>query len=205
MVDLTALGAATPPYTISRVVLHRRDGKNQPDADRHEYHFAASSPGRPTIRSRPFTPATARVETQELRYTWLLTVIPSTGGGSSNVEVTVFFNRPLTPTDEQVFQGDAGRDGVADALHFTYSRQEALRQEGGLPVRLLFGRWYRIVNVLNDTGSAVRHLRRSAAASRPTCWPISATFDVRGRLHAGRRRRLSDYRSSDGGPRQSTR
>ena len=97
----------------------------------------------------------ARVETQELRYTWLLTVIPSPGGGTSNVEVTVFFHRPLVATDEQVYQEQtANADGVQTlrSLH-VYAWKSALRQKGGFLFDCYFGRWYRIVNVANDTGS----------------------------------------------------
>ena len=53
-----------------------------------------------------FTPAQARVETLEQRYTWMLTVRRSTNG-QANVDVTVFFRRPVVANspDEQLYLG----------------------------------------------------------------------------------------------------
>ena len=106
----------------------------------------------------------ARIETQELRYTWMLTVIPSSGGGSSNVEVTVFFHRPLVASDEQVFQA-TGVDGVQTPFIVTYAGTKPFIKKGGFLFDAYFGRWYRIVNVANDTGSQVERVRRPAPAA----------------------------------------
>ncbi len=58
-----------------------------------------------TVGSGPlpagFTPVRARVETKERRYTWMLSV--RRDGDSFQMEVVVFFRRPFSGKDEQVY------------------------------------------------------------------------------------------------------
>ena len=49
-----------------------------------------------------FTPVKARVDVKSRRYTWLLSVRRSFGGASL-MDVVVFFKRPFSPKDEQVY------------------------------------------------------------------------------------------------------
>ncbi len=102
-----------------------------------------------------FVPANVRVESQEQRYTWLLTVIPSSGGGSSNVQVAVFFNRSPVQSDEQVVQEQTpNADGVATPFHFAYpAGNKPFAKKGSFLFDCYFGRWYRIANIANDTGT----------------------------------------------------
>ncbi len=150
-----SLATATPPYTISRVVLIDATGK----ISQTRIITGVASPTVSWSTNDPltgtFTPVAARVETQEMRYTWLLTVIPSSGGGTSNVEVTVFFNRSLAATDEQVYQEQtANADGYNTPFHFAYTPgNRPFVKKGGFLFDCYFGRWYRILNVANDTGS----------------------------------------------------
>ncbi|HET6327404.1 MAG TPA: hypothetical protein VFG04_22170 [Planctomycetaceae bacterium] len=109
-----------------------------------------------------FTPVQARVETQVMRYTWLLTVHPNppaqpgSNSPSWNVTATVFFNRPLVAPDEQVYQA-TGADGTQSPFTVNYpAGQKPLFKKGGFMFDCYFGRWYRIVNVANDTGSQVQ-------------------------------------------------
>jgi hypothetical protein len=150
-----ALATATPPYTISRIVLIDATGK----VSQTRIITSIASPTVNWSTNDPltgtFTPVAARVETQELRYTWLLTVMPSSGGGSSNVEVTVFFHRPLVATDEQVFQA-TGVDGVQTPFTISYTSTKPFVKKGAFLFDAYFGRWYRILNVTNDTGSTVQ-------------------------------------------------
>jgi hypothetical protein len=150
-----ALATATPPYTISRVVLIDATGK----ISQTRIITGVASPTVSWSTNDPltgtFTPVAARVETQELRYTWLFTVMPSSGGGSSNVEVTVFFHRPLVATDEQVFQA-TGVDGVQTPFTISYSGTKPFIKKGAFLFDAYFGRWYRILNFTNDTGSTVQ-------------------------------------------------
>jgi hypothetical protein len=81
--------------------------------------------------------------------------MPSSGGGSSNVEVTVFFHRPLVATDEQVFQA-TGVDGVQTPFTISYSGTKPFIKKGAFLFDAYFGRWYRILNITNDTGSTVQ-------------------------------------------------
>ncbi len=101
-------------------------------------------------------PRRRSVETQQPRYSWLLTI---TGAGTStpaNIEVTVFFNRTGTALDEQVFQEQTpNADGVTTPFHFAYTPgKKPFVKKGSFLFDCYYGRWYRVVNVLNDTGSA---------------------------------------------------
>jgi hypothetical protein len=144
------LSTATSPYVISRVVLIDATGKNSQTRIVTGVNAATTTVswnGNDPLTGN-FTPVMARVETQEPRYTWLLTVMPSSGGGSSNVEVTVFFNRTLTPTDEQAYSA-TGADGVQTPFTVTYSGQKPFAKKGGFLFDCVFGRWYHIVNVVD--------------------------------------------------------
>jgi hypothetical protein len=99
-------------------------------------------------------PVAARVESQDSRYSWILTVRPTTGG--SNVTVTVFFNRSLVPLDEQVYPA-SGTDGVQTPFHVTIpppNQPQPNVRKGGFLFDCWYGRWYRIVNVVNDANIA---------------------------------------------------
>jgi Tfp pilus assembly protein PilV len=143
---LTTLLAATSPYTLSRVVLIDATGKISQtrlltNIATPTVTWSASDPLTGT-----FVPVMARVETQDVRYTWLLTVMPSSGGGSSNVEVTVFFNRPLATLDEQAYTA-SGADGVQTPFTVTYTGTKPFVKKGSFLFDCVFGRWYRVVNV----------------------------------------------------------
>jgi len=146
-----------PPYTVSRVVLIDATGKFS--QTRIITGFTAPATISWSVNdplTGGFTPATARVETQQGRYSWLLTVLPSTSSILSNIEVTVFFNRTGTSLDEQVFQEQTpNADGVTTPFHFAYTPgKKPFVKKGSFLFDCYFGRWYRVVNVLNDTGSA---------------------------------------------------
>jgi hypothetical protein len=106
-----------------------------------------------------FTPFSARVEAQVMRYTWVLTVHPNapspTGGPSWNVTATVFFNRPLVASDEQVYAAN-GADGVHSPFTVKYpaGAKPQFVKKGGFLFDCYFGRWYRIVNVVDDSANA---------------------------------------------------
>jgi Tfp pilus assembly protein PilV len=109
-----------------------------------------------------FNPVAARVEMQDRRYTWMLTVRPNPPAqpGSSlpawNVTVTVFFNRSLVASDEQVYQA-TGADGAQSPFTVNYpSGKKPFYKKGGFLFDCYFGRWYRISNIANDTGSSVQ-------------------------------------------------
>jgi hypothetical protein len=145
---LTTLAAANPPYVTARVVLIDATGKTSQtriltNVASPTVTWSASDPLTGT-----FTPVAARVETQDVRYTWLLTVMPSPAGGSSNVWVTVFFNRTLASIDEQAYSA-TGADGVQTPFTVTYSGTKPFVKKGGFMFDCVFGRWYRIVNVVD--------------------------------------------------------
>jgi hypothetical protein len=67
----------------------------------------------------------------------------------------VFFNRPLSADDEQVYQA-SGSDGVQAPFTITYpSGKKPFVKKGGLMFDCYFGRWYRVTNITNDTGTTM--------------------------------------------------
>jgi len=109
-----------------------------------------------------FTPVSARVETQDTRYTWIFTVHPNpppTLGSTTpswNVTATIFFNRPLVAADEQVYQA-TGADGTQTPFTVNYpAGQKPFIKKGGFLFDCYFGRWYRVINTANDTGSSIQ-------------------------------------------------
>ena len=101
-----------------------------------------------------FVPFYARVESQESRYTWMLTVVRSSGGVAS-ATVTIFFRRALVPADEQVFQA-SGNDGFHAPFAVNYpAGQKPFVKKGGFMFDVTFGRWYRITDIVSDTGSVL--------------------------------------------------
>jgi Tfp pilus assembly protein PilV len=162
-VTYSAVGQAATvaqPYTMSRIVMMDATGKFSHTRFITNIASPASSPVVSWSTNDPlptgFTAATARVETQETRYTWMLTVMPSTSSILSNIQVTVFFNRTATALDEQVFQEQTpNADGVTTPFHFVYtSGKKPFVKKGSFLFDCYYGRWYRVVNVLNDTGTA---------------------------------------------------
>jgi Tfp pilus assembly protein PilV len=172
----TPVAAPTPLPVISRVVLlgYNNPGAANPTANTKSsetriitgttpasgmVNWGVSLPGPPAVTTEPltagFTPLTARVETRDPRYTWMLTVHPNppaaTSGPSWNVTVTVFFNRSLVSLDEQVYQA-SGADGVQSPFLVTYPSGAPPQyvKRGGFVFDCYFARWYRIVNVVND-------------------------------------------------------
>lgn len=148
--DLSTVGVASP--IVSRIVLLDATGKFA----QTRLITSITSPTVTWAATDPlaggFTPISARVETQETRYTYLLTVRP-TPSGFPTVIVTVFFRRPLTANDEQVYQ-TTGSDGVQTPFTVQYGGlSKPFVKKGGFLFDCYFGRWYRIVNIANDTGT----------------------------------------------------
>jgi hypothetical protein len=156
--DLSTL--LIPPNGVSRVVLTDSTGKLSQTRLITVLPTVAAGPVT-TVQwagSDPvtggFVPFFARVESQESRYTWMLTVTRSSGGVAS-VTVTIFFRRALVPADEQVFQAN-GSDGFQAPITINYTAgQKPFIKKGGFMFDVTFGRWYRITNIVSDTGTVL--------------------------------------------------
>jgi hypothetical protein len=147
-----------PPNGVSRVVLTDSTGKLSQTRMVTAAPVAAGvttvqwSAADPLIGG--FVPFVARVESQETRYTWMLTVTRSSGGVAA-VTVTIFFRRALAPADEQVFPAN-GADGVQAPFTVTYpAGQKPFAKKGGFMFDVTYGRWYRITNIVSDTGTVL--------------------------------------------------
>jgi len=169
--DLSAVGV--PPQVVTRVVLLDQTGKFA--HTRLVNSITSPAVSWPSSDPLPngFTPVSARVETQEMRYTYLLTVQPN--GGTSNVSVTVFFRRSLTPNDEQVYQ-TTGNDGVQTPFIVKYTGAKPFTKKGGFLFDCYFGRWYRITNITNDTGSQMSVYVDQPRPQTDLALPNSGTF-----------------------------
>ncbi len=168
--DLSGVGFSTPVApgasvpVMSRIVLLDVTGKTSEtrlitgvNAGTGVVNWGVSLPGPVNTEALEtgFNPTFARVETQDTRYTWMFTVHPnppaSSGTGSWNVTATIFFNRPLVALDEQVYQA-TGADGTQTPflVSYTAGQKPQYVKKGGFVFDCYFGRWYRIINVVND-------------------------------------------------------
>jgi hypothetical protein len=166
-----ALGSP-PPSVVSRAVMIDATGKNSQTRLLTSVNVATStiswSANDPLIGS--FTPASVRVESQEQRYTWMLTVL-RTSSGQASVSATVFFHRTLTPNDEQIYFVNPAvgpPQPVANQFTVTYANTATVKypnpvgqppphpfaKKGGFLFDVSYGQWYRILAVLNDNGSS---------------------------------------------------
>jgi len=156
--DLT--GLLSPPNVVARVVLTDVTGKLSQTrlltsvtvnaGPTTTVQWAASDP-----LTGGFVPYFARVEVQENRYTWMLTVLRTAGSGVANVYVTIFFRRSLVATDEQTYQAN-GLDGVGSPFTVNYpAGQKPFVKKGGFMLDVTDGRWYRVTDIVGDTGTVL--------------------------------------------------
>lgn len=126
-------------------------------------------------------PESARVESKERRYTWLITARPRGYGGgisgspSFDVDVVVFYGRTFSPSDDQVFGTHSGLaiPSVGTAK-FTFGTRfltvswptaatQPLIRRGGYVFDAQNGYWYQIENYTDPAGgSSVITLATSA-------------------------------------------
>ena len=99
------LTPVTNGYPNTRIVFFNDTGKVS-----HVRQIASTSANNQTaqtvnwIGSLPsgFNPVKARIDTKSRRYTWMLSIRRSFGGASL-MDVVVFFKRPFSPKDEQLY------------------------------------------------------------------------------------------------------
>jgi hypothetical protein len=120
-----------------------------------------------------------RIELQERRYTWLLTVRKSTGAAS--VDIVVFFKRRFNPVADELLYPATFTAGSNQAT-VTYTVGSAPRMEkGNFVFEANNGFWYRISNVIdNGQGSAQLVLETPAnltnSSNVPGALPPRAMF-----------------------------
>ena len=77
------------------------------------------------------------------------------GSGVASVYVTIFFRRPLVAPEEQTYQAN-GTDGIITPLTVTYTAgQKPFVKKGGFMFDITNGRWYRLTDVVSDTGTVL--------------------------------------------------
>jgi hypothetical protein len=105
-----------------------------------------------------FVPVNTRIESQDRRYTWLLTVRMN-GAGDAMTDVVVLFNRSFDPADEILFPATFNVNNQPVAITCPADRL----RKGAYVFDADNGWWYRIANAAN--GSIT--LDVPAAASSP--------------------------------------
>ena len=103
-----------------------------------------------------FTPETARIETQDEQFTWLLTVRNANDptstaqqpSGKANVDVVIFFRRAFSATNERVYTLTAG-GGQGRYIVATGGVRPFLKK-GSWMCDVTNARWYRIQRIFND-------------------------------------------------------
>lgn len=141
-VDLAGIAAAN---TISRVTLLDKTGdgsltRNITNIAGQQIQWDAAMP-----IPAGFAPAQVRVETQEQRYTWMLTV-RRTLSGVASADIVTFFRRPLIPQDERVFavSAIAQRDLTVDHI----AGVKPVTKKGGFLLDIDNARWYRVADAV---------------------------------------------------------
>jgi Tfp pilus assembly protein PilV len=148
-----------PPAGVTRIVLTDSTGKL---SQTRLVTTVSVSGGNSTVSwsgndplTGGFVPFFARVESQENRYTWMLTVLRTGGSGVASVYVTIFFRRPLVAPEEQTYQAN-GTDGIITPLTVNYTAgQKPFVKKGGFMFDITNGRWYRITDIVSDTGTVL--------------------------------------------------
>jgi hypothetical protein len=175
--DLSSVGYSPPDIAAnvkltSRIVLIDASGKNSQTRIINNIItptvFWSPTDPLPTT----FVPAQARVETLEQRYTWMLTVRRSTNG-QANIDVTVFFRRPIVanPLDEQVYVAS----GTGSTFTIQYSGlAKPFAKKGGFLFDSSYAHWYRILDITNDSGSQFTVLVDSQRPQSETIAPTGS-------------------------------
>lgn len=129
-VDLSALAtvnlrnAANPNNPRYRMILFDITGKNavikdlfQVDVGNHQLIWQNTSGGPTHALPAGFVATSVKVEVQEQRYSWVLTVRKNSQGTAA-VDVATFFARSFRPTDEFVFEDGVGGVSILYSLNF---------------------------------------------------------------------------------------
>lgn len=121
-----------------------------------------------------FTPVKVRIESQERRYTWLLTVrdrnyVAAANSATMDLDVVIFFRRFYDETVDDLLY-DAKFTLASDAATVTYTAGSAPKWKAGSYVfDADNARWYRIRKIdETSTTQATLKLEESAKASSPT-------------------------------------
>ncbi len=111
----------------------------------------------------PMTVETARVETEDRRYTWMLTVRKN-GDDQSHVTVVVFVNRTFATDDEKFYNARFVRNQTEVRLTLNATERDNINlKKGGFIFDVQNAHWYRVVDLSDD--KSILTLERPAQAS----------------------------------------
>ncbi|MAG93569.1 MAG: hypothetical protein CMJ48_07450 [Planctomycetaceae bacterium] len=119
-----------------------------------------------TLKANPptgMTIETARVETQDRRYTWMLTVRRNSDD-QSHVTVVVFVNRTFATDDEKFYNARFVRNQTTVKLTLNATERENINlKKGGFIFDVQNAQWYRVIDLSDD--KSILTLERPAQAS----------------------------------------
>lgn len=168
--DLTTAdlgGISTASTAPSRIVFFTADNRHSETRTIKDDPGAISGNTITFLGSVPsINVARAVIETQEQRYTWMLTVRRNSSA-IATADVVIFFRRPFGIEDETVHT--AAFQQHRNKVQITYKTTEKpYLRKGSYVLDVNNARWYQIVNVESETSSsAVLVLDRNAVESSP--------------------------------------
>jgi hypothetical protein len=164
---LTSVGSGTPQSTVDTVVWTEDKNANNALDPGEDVNGNGNLDHYPLPAS--FVPGgKVRIELQERRYTWLLTLRPDALGKSASVDVVVFFKRKFeVNVDEMLYQANF-LSGVNNVTITYTAATKPFMHKGNYIFDANNAFWYRISNVNdNGTGSATIYFDVPANASSP--------------------------------------
>ena len=137
----------------------------------------------PDIPSAFQTPGLVRVEQNDLRFTWLVTVRPTSAVSGEIVyeqDIVVFFNRGYSPEDMQPYSN--GADMVftekSTTVNVMWTGDAPFLKKGSFVLDAQNGHWYRIQDYAENSGSATLTLDSPARKNGSVAVFMKAIVDV---------------------------
>lgn len=114
----------------------------------------------------PFPISEVRVETQDMRYTWMLTVRRSESDRSGQVQgdVVVFFNRRFTRDDEARFAAVFPFPKARNTMALPAGVSPPNLKRGGFVFDVINGYWFRVLDFQEDPSTGITYLTLDQSA-----------------------------------------
>jgi hypothetical protein len=138
----------------------------------------------------PFTVGMVRIETQERRFSWIITARQDVSG-ETDIDIVVFFKRSLegagtvtAPDEEFVFLNNNGNSAVFSTgqttatLSYSGTDPVPFLKKGGFIFDPTNCYWYQIENYTDSSGTVTLKLDREATAASNTAMLFRGVVDV---------------------------
>jgi Tfp pilus assembly protein PilV len=134
----------------------------------------------------PFTVGDVRIETQERRFSWLITARQDSSG-VTDLDMAVFFKRSQLSTEEFTYSNGTAANSVvfmsgSNTATFQYNTGSGdpspFLKKGGFVFDATNCYWYQIQNYTDNSGTVVLKLDRSAVSNSNTAMLFRGIVDV---------------------------